>query len=131
MISKFILNRRITMLGFLILLTGCQQNVRKIKEAEPANIPAIELQVQQLSAIAGGSYYLKEKCHHSDLPSNEQLLARVIALGDERGWPTKAEEYQQLPVKSVMIYEALVADSTPVEQQCYYFTQNISHYFKK
>lgn len=131
MIGKIVLNRCTTILGALVLLTGCQQNIHQTKDVQPGAIPAVEQQVQQLSAIAGGSYYLKEKCHRSDLPSNEQLLAQVVALGAQRGWPTNAEEYQQLPVKSEMIFKALVADGTPVEQQCRYFNQSVSHYFQE
>ncbi|MFU9137016.1 type II secretion system pilot lipoprotein GspS [Erwinia tasmaniensis] len=117
--------------SFLVLLTltGCQQSTKKLNITSVAEIPEIEQQVQQLSAIMGGGYYLKAKCHRSDLPSGEKMLSRVLELAKQRSWPVEATEYQQLAEKSEHIYQALLTDGTPPEQQCQYFNQNISGYF--
>ncbi|WP_067704208.1 type II secretion system pilot lipoprotein GspS [Erwinia sp. ErVv1] len=113
----------------LLTVTGCQQSAKKLNITSVAERPEIEQQVQQLSAIVGGGYYLKAKCHRSDLPSGEKMLSSILELAKQRSWPVDAAEYQQLAEKSEHIYQALLTDSTPIEQQCQYFNQKISGYF--
>ena len=83
------------------LLSGCQQ--------KPASTlsPAIssQAQLEQLSSVAAGTRYLKNKCNRSDLP---------------------ADDVATLSQNSDRLYQQLLQDSTPEATQCSQFNRQLA-----
>lgn len=106
------------LLSSMILLSGCQQPSATIKA------PPLVTQVQQISSLIASSEYLRHQCNRSDLPSKTQLQNAAMRMAQQKGWDTKAPEYQQLDTLSNNRYQGLLKDGTPMAQQCSQF--NIS-----
>lgn len=88
------------------LLSGCQQ--------KPASTlsPAIssQAQLEQLSSVAAGTRYLKNKCNRSDLPADETIYRAVVNVGKARGWGNI--DPATLSQNSDRLYQQLLQDST-------------------
>jgi general secretion pathway protein S len=95
----------------MLLLTGCQQ-----RERQPQPVPAT--QVEQLSAVLAGGYFLRQNCARTDIPDDVKLQRTAIHIAQQRGWDIHTPEYQQLPARAQARYQALMQDSTPMQDKC-------------
>ena len=99
-------------LCMVALLSGCQQ--------KPASTlsPAIssQAQLEQLSSVAAGTRYLKNKCNRSDLPADETIYRAAVNIGKARGWGNI--DVATLSQNSDRLYQQLLQDSTPEATQC-------------
>ena len=102
------------------LLSGCQQ--------KPASTlsPAIssQAQLEQLSSVAAGTRYLKNKCNRSDLPADEAINRAAINVGKKRGWANIDDNL--LSQRSAQLYQQLQQDSTPEATQCSQFNRQLA-----
>lgn len=107
-------------LCMVALLSGCQQ--------KPASTlsPAISSQAQlkQLSSVAAGTRYLKNKCNRSDLPADETIYRAAVNVGKARGWGNI--DVATLSQNSDRLYQQLLQDSTPEATQCSQFNRQLA-----
>ena len=66
----------------IAVLAGCQQNRSSTLSPTISN----EAQLEQLSSVAAGARYLKNKCSRSDLPSDDAIDRAAWNVGKKRGW---------------------------------------------
>ncbi|ENI4428316.1 type II secretion system pilot lipoprotein GspS [Klebsiella variicola] len=99
------------------VLSGCQQ--------KPASTlsPAISSQAQ-LSSVAAGTRYLKNKCNRSDLPADETIYRAAVNVGKARGWGNI--DVATLSQNSDRLYQQLLQDSTPEATQCSQFNRQLA-----
>ncbi len=83
--------------------------------------PAIssQAQLEQLSSVAAGTRYLKNKCNRSDLPADETIYRAAVNVGNARGWGNI--DVATLSQNSDRLYQQLLQDSTPEATQCSQF----------
>ena len=107
-------------LCMVALLSGCQQ--------KPASTlsPAIssQAQLEQLSSVAAGTRYLKNKCNRSDLPADETIYRAAVNVGKARGWGNI--DVATLSQNSDRLYQQLLQDSTPEATQCSQFNRQLA-----
>ena len=107
-------------LCMVALLSGCQQ--------KPASTlsPAIssQAQLEQLSSVAAGTRYLKNKCNRSDLPADETIYRAAVNVGKVRGWGNI--DVATLSQNSDRLYQQLLQDITPEATQCSQFNRQLA-----
>lgn len=102
------------------LLAGCQQN------RSTTLSPAVsgQAQLEQLSAVAAGARYLKNKCNRSDLPADDVINRAAINVGKKRGWENI--DGNKLSQRSAQLYQQLQQDSTPEATKCSQFNRQLA-----
>ena len=102
------------------LLAGCQQN------RSTTLSPAVsgQAQLEQLSAVAAGARYLKNKCNRSDLPADDVINRAAINVGKKRGWENI--DGNMLSQRSAQLYQQLQQDSTPEATKCSQFNRQLA-----
>ncbi|MBA7932089.1 GspS family T2SS pilot lipoprotein variant PulS [Klebsiella sp. RHBSTW-00215] len=102
------------------LLAGCQQN------RSTTLSPAVsgQAQLEQLSAVAAGARYLKNKCNRSDLPADDVINRAAINVGKKRGWENI--DGNMLSQRSAQLYQLLQQDSTPEATKCSQFNRQLA-----
>lgn len=98
-------------LGSLLLLTACQH-------PRQASQPDVTKQLDQLSAMLASGHFLRVNCSRTDIPDDATLRRTATELAQKRGWNIGAAEYQQLPAQTQLRYQALMQDTTPLQQKC-------------
>ncbi|MDJ1654961.1 type II secretion system pilot lipoprotein GspS [Raoultella sp. Ech2A] len=101
-------------------LSGCQQN--RSSTLSPG--VSSEAQLEQLSSVAAGARYLKNKCNRSDLPADEALTQAAWNVGKKRGWGNI--DYATLAQRSAQMYQQLQQDSTPETTKCSQFNRQLA-----
>lgn len=101
-------------------LAGCQQNPSSTLSPTVSN----EAQLDQLSSVAAGARYLKNKCNRSDLPADEALDRAAWNVGKKRGWSNI--DYATLSQRSTQMYQQLQRDSTPEATKCSQFNRQLA-----
>lgn len=88
--------------------------------------PAIssQAQLEQLSSVAAGTRYLKNKCNRSDLPADETIYRAAVNVGKARGWGNI--DVATLSPNSDRLYQQLLQDSTPEATQCSQFNRQLA-----
>ncbi|GLR08068.1 pullulanase [Mixta theicola] len=111
--------------ALILLLTGCQNSVKKAEQPVTVNVISPESQVSQLAAVVAGGVYLRQQCQDLQVPERETLLSQVISLAEQRGWDAYNSVYLMLPSQSEMFYQGLLNDTTPLSTQCKFFKSHI------
>jgi general secretion pathway protein S len=101
------------------VLSGCQQN--RSSTLSPAI--SSQAQLEQLSSVAAGARYLKNKCNRSDLPADETINRAAVNVGKARGWGILTITLSQ---RSDRLYQQLQQDSTPEATKCSQFNRQLA-----
>ncbi|MDK6954735.1 type II secretion system pilot lipoprotein GspS, partial [Klebsiella pneumoniae] len=80
--------------------------------------------LEQLSSVAAGTRYLKNKCNRSDLPADETIYRAAVNVGKARGWGNI--DVATLSPNSDRLYQQLLQDSTPEATQCSQFNRQLA-----
>ena len=105
------------------VLSGCQQ--KPASTLSPAISSQAQLeQLEQLSSVAAGTRYLKNKCNRSDLPADETIYRAAVNVGKARGWGNI--DVATLSQNSDRLYQQLLQDSTPEATQCSQFNRQLA-----
>ncbi|MFP1812833.1 type II secretion system pilot lipoprotein GspS [Lonsdalea quercina] len=112
------------LLGFTfccLIIAGCQSS----SPSRSGNARATQdEQINQLASLVAAGKYLRTQCNRSDLPDDNTLMRGALRQGEKKGWDVSG--FQMLPPLSDTLYEGLLKDGTPKDQQCSAFNLSVS-----
>lgn len=102
-----------------LMFTGCQRAPR------PAGVPT---QLSQLSSLVASASWLRQHCNRTDIPADDVLTSKALAIAAQRGWPTDSAFRQQLARQVSERTRALDADTPTVAEKCAVLNRSASEF---